>query len=367
MNILYVSDLAGMGGGEVSLLHIMCEMSKYDGVYLLCRVSGSLVEQARKAGVTVYCYDFKKNMISSYRKFRKIVKDNQINVVHSNELTTGVLHGLFLKLMFDRSIKNVCTCHGQWYQLSSLKTFLINKNISRIFCVSKSVQNNLMKQKIRNTTVSYLGVPEGKFHVKKEITDALRQELGITSEQTVIITVARFQKIKGQLKGIEAVRRILEENTNILYLLIGDNVFQNPEDEAYKETVVKYVNNHHLEKNIYFLGERSDIPAFMSLADVVMIPSDNESFGMVAIEAIASGRIVISTPCDGVREILLNDENMIAKENSAEGLYMALKAMLIDENIFRCSQYKISSLKQRYSVEEICKKYQAEYIMEGSP
>lgn len=361
MNILYVSDLAGMGGGEVSLLYIMHEMSKYNQVYLLCRVPGSLAEKAKTEGVTVFCYDFKRNLISSYMKFRKILKDNLIDVVHSNELTTGILHGVFLKMMFSRNIKNVCTCHGQWYKFSPLKAYLINKHIIRIFCVSKSVQDNLVKQKIRNTTVSYLGVPDEKFNIDRGVTDSLKQKLGIKSDQIVIITVARFQKIKAHLKGVEAIRKMLNEKNHLLYLLIGDNTFKNPQDEAYKEAVFRYVEDHHLKDHVYFLGERDDIPELMSVADFVMIPSDNESFGMVAIEAIASNRVIISTPCDGVREILLNDENMIAKENSSEGLYLVLKNMLEDDQIFQCSKNKISYLKQKYSVREICKKYQAEY------
>ena len=59
-----------------------------------------------------------------------------------------------------------------------------------------------------------------------------------------------------------------------------------------------------MERNVIFLGERQDIPAILKEIDCLVIPSDNESFGMIAVEALAAGTPVLSTPNDGVSEIL---------------------------------------------------------------
>lgn len=361
MNILYISDLSGMGGGEVSLLHTMSEMSKKHKVYLLCRVPGTLVDKSREIGITVYCYDFKRDLLKSLNKFRKIIKSNNIDVVHSNELTTSILHGIQLQLILYKRVKNVCTCHGQWYELSKTKRLLINKYIKHIFCVSKAVNNNISKQQIKNTSVSYLGVPESRFEVSPDRVEKLRKELAIDDCMKIIITVARFQKIKGQLKGVQAIEKIYEHTPNLVYLLIGDNIFGSDADAEYKKMVENYVINHNMEKYIRFLGERNDIPELMALSDFIMITSDNESFGMVAIEAIAAGRIIVSTPCDGVCEILENDPLMISRSNDAEGLYKILENELVDDDIHYKSIDKICSLKRKFSVDEVCKKYLAQY------
>ena len=61
------------------------------------------------------------------------------------------------------------------------------------------------------------------------------------------------------------------------------------------------------------MGERDDIPSVLKEIDYLVIPSDNESFGMIAIEALAAGTMVISTPNDGVSEILSYDEHFYLK------------------------------------------------------
>ena len=73
MNILYVSDLSGMGGGEVSLLYLMDNISEKNKVELLCRVPGTLVNECNRKSIKTFCYDFKKNLIKSLINFKKII------------------------------------------------------------------------------------------------------------------------------------------------------------------------------------------------------------------------------------------------------------------------------------------------------
>lgn len=351
MNILFVSDLADMGGGEVSLLHIMQEMSKNHNICLLTRKMGPLLEKAKHSGIKTYCYDFKSNLIFSIKKFWEILVDNDIGVVHSNELTTGILHGIQIKII------NVCTCHGQWYALSKTKEKLINTFIAHIFCVSKTVESNLNRQNINNTSVSYLGIPKEIYRVHNFNSDSLKASMSIEKNTKVIITVARFQRIKGQMKGVQAIEKLLSEYRNIIYFIVGDDIFDDIENTKYKGEIQNYIKKNNLSDRIKLLGERTDIPELMNMADFVMITSDNESFGMVALEAIESNRVIVSTPCDGICEILENSKYMIAKTNSANGLYLVLRDLLENEKKLKKAKDKIHSLQGKFTVEEVCRKY----------
>ena len=358
MNILFVSDLAGMGGGEVSLLYIMEYLAQKHSVYLLCRLSGTLVERCEEKGITVFCYDFKKDLVNSFQQFKRIIKENKIDIVHNNELTTAILHGIFLKCI-GTDTYNYCTCHGQWYKLKSWKKKLIKNNVRHIFCVSSAVEENLNDQGVCNTSVSYLGIPEEKFIVDSTTVQRIKKEIGVTDRNIVVVTIGRFQKIKGQLKGVHTIKMIHEEFPDVLYYLVGDNIFGNETDEQYKKSVQEYIISHHMDEYVKLLGERKDIPAIMACSDYIMITSDNESFGMVAIEAIASGRVLISTPCDGVCEILDNDKNMIAKTNDSQGLFWALSKHLKNEQVAAESMKHIEHLK---NVAYFLKNHQNSYI-----
>ena len=356
MNILYISDLSGMGGGEVSLLHILRELKKTNNVYLLCRVDGKLVELTREEKIPVYCYDFKRNLAESLRKFKNIVRHNQIEIVHSNELTTAIIHGFFLWILRENAI-NVMTCHGQWYKLSFERKLLLNIFVRHIFCVSDAVFNNLKRQGVDRLTVSYLGVPTYTYKTNFVDTVNLKKELGIVENDIVIVTIARFQRIKAQMKGVVAIEELSKVLPNIKYYLVGDNIFGSLEDAQYKESVKTYIHDHDLGNIVTLLGERDDVPRLLSIADYVLITSDNESFGMVGIEAIAAGKIIVSTPCDGIKEILQNSEEMIAKTNDAKGIYNILISEINDADYRKKSLSTIMSRQNIFTIQAVCKRY----------
>lgn len=99
------------------------------------------------------------------------------------------------------------------------------------------MENNLNKQGINNTSVSYLGVPAKKFNVDRKNVQELKEELGIKEKDIVVCTIARFQKIKGQLKGIKAIKELHKEYPDINYFLVGGNVFGSEKDLKYLEEV----------------------------------------------------------------------------------------------------------------------------------
>lgn len=353
MKIVFTSDLAGLGGGEVSLLYIMEELIKRKHqIYLICRYDGELVKRAEELGVIVYICNFKKEFLKLIKILNIINKNNKIDIIHNNELTTAILFGI---LRFKYSYKNVTTCHGQWYKLSKIKKKLINKYVKHIYCVSNSVKENLSNQSINNLSISYLGVPTNKFDRKIE-DNKLKKELGINNE-IIILTIARYQKIKGQLKGVKAIEKLVKDGFNIKYLLIGDNVFNNEEDEKYKKEVLDYISKNNLNKYIKVLGERRDIPELLSIADIVLITSDNESFGVVAIEALAANRVVLSTPCDGVEEILQNDENMICVNNDYQSLSKMIRTYLTNIELQNNIKKQIKKYFKKFDIKEVVEHY----------
>ena len=112
-----------------------------------------------------------------------------------------------------------------------------------------------------------------------------------------------------------------------------------------------------MQKYVHLLGERKDIPEILSATDYLMITSDNESFGMVAIEAIAASTLIVSTPCDGIKEILDNNSDMISDTNDSEGLFKTLHNILEIEDVKIRAKAKIIELQGEFSVETVSNKY----------
>ena len=362
MNILFTSDLSGMGGGETSLLHIMKYLNQAEhNVILLCRTEGNLTKYTRESGITTYVIDYKskKEMIS--REIVDIIKRHEIGIIHSNELSSAILFGIE-NWIYHLKIQNVCTCHGQWYKLSNIRKSAIRKLVDHIFCVSKAVENNLNNQGIVNTSVSYLGVPDQIYSKNNRFSAEKKAELYNCNESDfVIITIGRFQVIKGQLKGVQAIEQSLNTHPNINYYLIGDTIFGDQKDYEYKEEVINYINNHRLSEHIHLMGERRDIPKLLSTCDLVMITSDNESFGMVAIEAIESGCPIISTPCDGPKEIFGGDGDILTEENTVLSLTHSICKYCEDEEYRKRILNKIGLLAGKFSIGTVVNHYKKYY------
>lgn len=356
MNILFTSDLSGLGGGETSLLN-MCEYLKNDdiNIFAMCSQKGKLVDALKQVNVHTKVYDYrnKKKILSSIVTIRKYVKKNRINVIHSNDPLTSILF-YFSTLGLNR--RNYWTCHGQWYDFSKIIRILLKISNRKIFCVSTSVEKSLNKQAINKTIVSYLGIPINKYRYAEK--SDIRQQFGISEKALLIACIGRFQKIKGQIKIVKAVEKLKNIGVDIKCLLVGGCIFNNSEEKKYFDLVNRYVNENGLSDRVFFLGERRDIPNILKGIDFLVVPSDNESFGMVAIESLATGTVVVSTPNDGVSEILCYDSRFISKENSVDGLYDVLLNAIKNE-IWNNEEVKkfVLNRSNDFSISEVTKKY----------
>lgn len=361
MNIAFTSDLSGIGGGETFLINLIeCVPKETNKIILFCNSDGDLVRILSEKGIKVYIVNFlnKKSAIKNIISIRKTLKKEKIEIIHSNGLLTSIL---FCIAGIGVIRNNYWTCHGQWYVLNRLTRKALKVCNKTIFCVSEACEKNLNSMGINNTIVSNLGIPVSIYHDADK--GSLRAELNIDKDTFVIATIGRFQIIKGQLKGVKAVERLIREKKKIKYLLVGDNVFKSSMDERYKNEVAEYIKKAGLKDDVLMLGERRDIKNIYKNIDLLLIPSDNESFGMVAAEALAAETPIISTPNDGVSEILENNSLMIAKENNEESLYLALKRFMEDEQVRQSLKEFEHTKWNKYDIERITEIYM-EHFME---
>jgi glycosyltransferase involved in cell wall biosynthesis len=118
--------------------------------------------------------------------------------------------------------------------------------------------------------------------------------------------VGRLDEKKGQLEVIRAIPSVKESNTNLHVVFIGDKT-KNEADE-YVERLNEAIEQEQLQDIVSFLPHQSDMQKLYSAFDVVIVPSWEETFGTVTIEAMASGVPVIGSNTAGTAEILENEQ-----------------------------------------------------------
>ena len=351
MRFLFTSDLTGMGGGETGLVYLIGELCRSHKCMAICGSDGPLVERLYQVGADVVVIDYKKKGKLPWNLVKlksTIVRFSPDFIFNNDPMTACLVHAA--APAFD----NNWICHGQWYKFDKLRKSLLKRGVRRVLCVSNASKDNLLKQGFDNCSTVYLGVPAALFVNAKAAN--IREELGISTSSLLVATVARFQSIKGQLKGVKAVELALKRGMDVTYLLIGGSVFGSASDDDYEQIVKDYVRDNGLDSNILFLGERQDVPSILKDVDVLIVPSDNESFGVAAVEAICSGVALLSTPNDGVSEIVEGNPIYLSRANSAEGLTDLLMKYK-DRNFLSASKAGLEPYRKKFDIATVADSY----------
>jgi glycosyltransferase involved in cell wall biosynthesis len=134
---------------------------------------------------------------------------------------------------------------------------------------------------------------------------ALRQEFGIGADQPTLVLVGRLLPWKGQAALIEALDYVRAEVPDVRLLIVGDDdpsAF--PGNGLYSEQLQAMVADLALKDNVIFTGHRADIPAILSASDVFSMPTFEEPFGLVFLEAMAMKMPVVAIESGGPAEII---------------------------------------------------------------
>jgi glycosyltransferase involved in cell wall biosynthesis len=141
----------------------------------------------------------------------------------------------------------------------------------------------------------YNGVNNRRFHPRQQYSH-IKQQLEIDS-QKIILFVGRLSPIKGPQLLIQAIPRITKTFSDVIFLFIGNGPLSSYLHRmAYKLNISRFVK---------FLGfiSNAEIPKYFAIADLCVIPSLYEPFGLVALESLASGTPILSSAQGGLAEI----------------------------------------------------------------
>ncbi len=163
------------------------------------------------------------------------------------------------------------------------------------------------------------------------------------------LTVAFLKKIKGIDILIRAFYEAFSNQDNIKLKIGGDGVE--------KERLMNLVDSLNLNNQVEFLGQlsRSEVSYEMQNNNIFVLPSRFETFGVVLIEALASGMPVISTKCGGPEDIVSKEVGELVKTDDVQQLRKALEYMYL--NYYKYNPIKLSNYcKDNFGKEYITNK-----------
>jgi N-acetyl-alpha-D-glucosaminyl L-malate synthase BshA len=181
-----------------------------------------------------------------------------------------------------------------------------------------------------------------------------RRELAPNGER-LLVHVSNFRAVKRPVDCVEILTRVRAAGENARLVMVGDG----PELSA-----VRYRGEQlGMNGNISYVGKQANIADYLGIADVFLLPSELESFGLAALEAQACEAPVVATRIGGIPEVVTDGETgFLSDFGDVEKMSNDTLRLLSDENLRREFGEKGRTLAvERYSMSKIIPQYIAYY------
>lgn len=306
----------GMGGAERQVCDLADQFAENGHQVLLISLTGETVNSPHSNKIDVVALNMAKTPIGLFKAYwnaRKIIKSFNPNVVHSHMVHANIFARL-LRLTMAMP-KLICTAHSsnEGGRLRMLAYRLtdhlcdLNTNVSQ-----KAVDISVERGAARSNRIIAVhnGIDMAQFTFSQESRLRLRSELRLTNETPLILAVGRLVAAKDYPNLLTAFSLLPNEFSNSHLAIIGVG-----EEE---ERLHQQVKELALGSRVCFLGLRRDVNEWMSAADLFVLSSAWEGFGLVVAEAMACQRVVVGTDCGGVKEVIGDCGFLVAPHRSDE-------------------------------------------------
>jgi glycosyltransferase involved in cell wall biosynthesis len=169
------------------------------------------------------------------------------------------------------------------------------------------------------------GVDLEKFQPRKS-SETVKQKIGVKGKQCALF-VGRLVPRKGLHFLIEAATRVVEENKEIRFVVVGDGPLRN--------RLISYAKELGIQDYFAFLGEVPDemLAAFYNCADLFVLPSTQEGQGLALLEAQASGKPVIAFNAGAISETMVQGKTGLLTQPNKDELAQAILKLLSDSSL----------------------------------
>lgn len=314
-SIAFLCNSYSWGGLEMNILKMLKWIqSAGNQVALFCPPQSEIAHKAQQAGISTYPFiqrmkfiDFKATYFML--KKLKLLKIRHLFLSQSKEIATGVLakqwagaeYGLRL-IYFQQMMIGVKK--KDW-----LHNFIYQKLDSWIVPLPTVVENVLRYTQLPNEKIELipLCIETERFIHKKYTKLEARKMFHLPEEGLIVGIVGRIDRQKGQDFLIKALHIIKQKGIPFYVVFFGDET--KGEEGSYLPYLHSLVNQLGLKDLVFFKPFVEDISTAYACLDVFVMASWQETFGMVTIEAMATGLPVIGAYSGGTKDLIKEYQN----------------------------------------------------------
>lgn len=298
---------------------------------------------------------FSLSNIKAFKQLCRIVKENNVEYIHCNTPVGGLLGRLVGKKCHVKKV--IYQAHGfHFYKGAPLKNWLIYYYIEKILARFTDVivtmngedYANAQKFRLRNKGKVYnvhgVGIDISEYDGIQQYREGKRREFGFKDDDVVLISMGDLILRKNYKVAIEAIAKC--KNPNIHYLICGKGAELNNLKQLAKDLGV--------QKQVYFLGYRTDIKELLAAADIFLFTTLQEGMPRSMMEAMAAGLPCIASKIRGNVDLIENGKGgFLCAPTDSDAVAKAIRLCTYDvrqkfgrANLIAIQQYDIHVVEE---------------------
>ncbi len=359
IKILHIVSTIGKSSGVMNVI-----MNYYSKIYhdiqfdflYFSEVENDFSKEIKQYGGNIYNIGKPYFSISYSRKVKNFFKNhyNQYKAIHCHPLFSYIFFANHAKVYgINHVIQHSHTTQYSNKKISAIRNYIIIK-LSRFFVTdyiacSKNATIVFPKCKRESSFILNNAIDSKKYMYNPKSREKIRQELNIPFDYKVIGHIGRFSSEKNHKELLRIFKLYHYKEPKSVLVLVGDGKL--------KQEILCDIKKLDLESSIIMTGIRNDVNVLLSSFDFFILPSIFEGFGIVAIEAQASG---LMTYCS------LGVPNVAIITKLAKKFDVNTEKEFVVDDMLRHSEYKRENMcecikKACFDIDEEAKKLKAYY------
>ncbi|EHK2338401.1 glycosyltransferase [Clostridium perfringens] len=359
---LHILPMNKLSGAEKMALLICKNMKGYEPV-AVCG-GNNLKEVFEKNGIKSYSLRFSnKKIFSTLNGLKKIIKENDIKILHAHD-NNASLNAYLVKKLYRLDVKVISHIHNCYPWLKGnnfnkkIDKFLRPRYDYNITC-GKIVydfykENTNYFEELKTSILSNAMDIEEITKVDLSKSEEVIKEFNIPRDKTILGFIGRLDEQKGIIPFIEEFAKHKEDFSDCRILIVGNG------SQEYE--VKNLIRELGLEDLVILVGFQSDIYKFYPIIDIFFLPSLYEGLPMVLLEAMAFKKAVVSMNVGSIGEVILDGYTGFLVNNSLNEFFLKLK--FIKENLELKNKFGNEAfryIENNYNIDEYVSKAEEIY------
>lgn len=356
MKLIYIITCLDLGGAERQVCDLADQFVDLGHEIIIISLTGEAMFLPKNPAVEIIQLRLNKSLLhwtKACMKIRKLILKIQPDVVHCHMFHAIIFTRLLRLITPIRYLISTSHCVSEFSRLR-MQAYKFTDRLNDLNTnVSEIAREEFIREgawSAERSIVIHNGVDTAHFNFCDEKRIDKRKELGFGDDITLLLAVGRIVQEKDYSNLLRAFAIAIEERIDLRLLIIGSGKLL--------DELLELAGQLCITDKLFFLGQSKDVEAWMSAADLFVLSSVFEGFGLVVAEAMAAGLLVVSTDCGAVKEIV-NDFGVIVPVGNEKVLSKAIltalscsrdekkrKIDLARENIIK--NYSINAVAKRW-------------------